>query len=66
MTPRWEVSGFRLKRRTSDRYPYVFLDADLVKPDGSLIHRVQLVASPTGRNVHVFIDGKSYVPEVES
>lgn len=30
---------------------------------GRPIHRVEVTASPTGKNVHVFVDGVPYVPE---
>jgi hypothetical protein len=56
----WTVSGFRFMRRPSDPGPYVALNADLVDDGAEVIRRVQLVASPSGRNVHVHVDGVRY------
>jgi len=61
MTLQWEVWGGRFTRRPSDSGPYVLLRADLTR-DGDTLSRLQITASPKGRNVHVFVDGVRYVP----
>lgn len=65
----WDVRGWALKRRPRDRYAYVGFRA-CVHPINAVgdtlgrpIHRVEVTASPTGKNVHVFVDGVPYVPE---
>lgn len=58
----WEVHGLRFDRRPSDPGPYTVLIADLVDA-GADLHRVELTASPTGKNVHVYVDGVRYVRE---
>jgi len=62
----WEVGGHRITRRPSDPGPYVVLQADLLGEEGDRLHHVELTASPSGRNLHVYIDGVRYTPETRS
>ena len=57
----WEVRGGRFNRRPSDSGPYT-LFADLMR-DEERLHHVELTASPTGKNLHVYVDGVRYVRE---
>lgn len=59
---RWDVEGFRFNRRPSDPGPYTLLFADLMR-DEERLHHVELTASPTGKNLHVYVDGVRYVRE---
>lgn len=57
----WSVRSFTFTRRPSDPGPYTVLIADLnLDVETCVVRRVELTASPTGRNVHVYVDGKRY------
>lgn len=58
----WEVQGMQFQRRPSDPGPYVLLLCDLMRAE-ERAHHVEITASPTGRKLHVFVDGVRYVPE---
>jgi hypothetical protein len=59
MNPFWRVDGYRIRNRPRDPGMYVILKADLKDGDETL-RRVELTASPTGKNIHVYVDGKKY------
>ncbi len=63
MNLRWEVRDYKLRRRSTDRDPYTILHAYLCHPKVGTLHHVELTASPTGKNLHVYVDGKRYVRE---
>ena len=56
------VHGGHITRRPSDPGPYTLLFADLMR-DEERVHHVELTASPTGKNLHVYVDGVRYVRE---
>lgn len=62
---RWEVDGLRFQRRPSDPGPYTVLRADLTHPKVGVLHHVELTASPSGKNLHVYVDGERYVREAD-
>jgi len=59
----WRVDGLSFKRRPSDSGPYLVLRADLAHEKAGVLHHVELTASPTGRNLHVYINGERYTKE---
>lgn len=68
----WAVQGWTFNNRPRDPGPYVVLDAYLMPglpgecDQHDHLHHIRATSSPTGKTVHVEVDGVVYEPRGKS